>query len=577
MQKTSTYDTNIPAQASGGIKLKASEPLSPNAFVRIPSEVQPASQTSTSIPLPRQKKMRVPRGGSVERPAQRNPRNQPAAPERAQSVQDPVGPSLRIVLEHDEDDAPQDADDQGQAESLAQFVSNFPKIPSGLIFEFPENEANESALEDDPSIEDDAKTIRLDEGQMPPDGRTQAIPFQRSSAPSRRSHSQDLPLWNAHSRDLPPRNVHSQDLPPRASSQGEGSRIQPVNPRFEKLIREATSQPIPYGSGSRATSPHPASFKLSRTPSPVDKPRFNWNNAQAQRRPLRPNAPFASSAPIRQQGMASAASGPLPRQNAASGPLKPTAPSPALAARIPAVSSPFAPAPAPARNSASLSTAAAPSAPAPEPLLDASAIEESTMFDEPPISIAEGMKDADKSHKKGRTAIIVVLVAIIVALVAFMAFMSSRGSITIPEISITTKDINGNAANGSSASSNSSGPTQESISGADEPVASGAGAVTYRYTAKTPAGIEYSVEESTTFDDAGHCTFTTMMMQFPNERAAKDFTDNLARDLGSKFTLDALNGANATVTVDNSALGLDREDYENALRFSVDDLVILKK
>lgn len=68
-----------------------------------------------------------------------------------------------------------------------------------------------------------------------------------------------------------------------------------------------------------------------------------------------------------------------------------------------------------------------------------------------------------------------------------------------------------------------------------------------------------------------------MAMQFPTEEAAKDFTDSLARDLGAKYTLDSLNGANATVTVDNSGLGLDRQSYENALRYSVDDLVILKK
>ncbi len=68
-----------------------------------------------------------------------------------------------------------------------------------------------------------------------------------------------------------------------------------------------------------------------------------------------------------------------------------------------------------------------------------------------------------------------------------------------------------------------------------------------------------------------------MDMTFPDEASATAFVSNLARDYGSNFTLDQQNGANAVVTIDNSGLHLDRDEYENALRYSVDDLVILKK
>lgn len=570
MQKFGTYDTDVSAQLSGGIKLKASEPLSPNAFVRIPPETSSSTQTTTSIPLSRQKKMRVPRGGSVDRPAQRNPRNQSMAADRPARPFDPVGPSLHIVLENDADDVPsQEEEAHGQPESLAQFVANFPKIPSGLIFDFPEDDVPQDQTSDQHELEDDVpeegvKTIRLDEGQMPP-GETVAFPQQkRASAPrDEAAYSQEVP----HSKQV----LHKQTP--------TGARVQPVNPRFEKLIREATStsRPVVQRASSGPIPPRSAHLGISRMQNQTAKAPYAWSRIQGQQSPSRSVAPpvFGYAANTsRSSGLRSHPSGPISRSSATSGPvaahpIKQVPAATAFASRVPSVASPVMP-----LTSSSVPASQASDA---KPLLDAAAIEESTMFDEPPISIADGMKDADKSRKKGRKVLIGVLVAIIIALVGFMAFMSTRGSITIPEISITTKDISNSSNNASSTSSNSSGPTQENVAGTDAPAASGAGAVTYRYTAKTPAGIEYTVEESTTFDEAGNCTFTTMKMQFPNEQAAKDFTDNLARDLGSKFTLDSLNGANATVTVDNSALGLDREDYENALRFSVDDLVILKK
>ena len=80
-----------------------------------------------------------------------------------------------------------------------------------------------------------------------------------------------------------------------------------------------------------------------------------------------------------------------------------------------------------------------------------------------------------------------------------------------------------------------------------------------------------------TFDAEGACEFTTMEMEFPNDAACRAYVDVLSNDYGSKLTVDSMDGAKATVTIDNSSLHLDREEYENTLRYSVQDLVILRK
>lgn len=570
-----TYDEASHASSGSGIKLKASEPLSPNAFVQIPAEVAPI-QTTVQTPVSRQKKMRVPRGGSVERPLQRTPRRTADSTRLEEASSAPLSPSLHIFLEPDPEEEAAKA--QEEPESLAQFVSSFPKIPTGLIFQTPEGEDGASAPED-AALEEDAdhfdqpeddegtRTIRLDEGEMPG-----AAPWRGCAAEAR----------NSAPRTTGQRGGRATAAPERSMPDG--------NPRFEKMIRDATAHrsashpamrpPVPstvqnkgvsagvragqgalagaaaapFGRASAHGSERIASLSARKPLSSASRP----VGAPSASGPLGPRMAASAAAPARPYGAPLRA----PRLNIPT-PLMPTSgpipmkPAGAAAVAVPAAGSLM---PTPGK-----------------PLLDPQAIEESSIFDEPPVPIHEGMKDADKSRSKGRTLIIVFLLLVIAALVGGFIFFSNHGSITIPEINITTTDRG--ASSSSDASGSSSGSDQSSASEAGDGAASatGAGTVTYKYTAKTPSGVEYNVEESTTFDAQGNCTFTTMKMQFPTDAAAKDFTDSLARDLGSKYTLDSLNGANATVTVDNSALGLNREDYENALRYSVDDLVILKK
>lgn len=618
MHSGRTYPGGNAADPRSGITLKVSEPLSPNAFVQIPAEPPLSQESAVYTPTSRPKKMRVPHGGSVERQRQRPQRAPaPSAPLKEPAPETVTSPSLHIFLEGDLEDEGSSTREEDQSESLAQFAALFPKIPNKLIFQSSDEddegaakEAQEELPNDDFDEDAEPFTLRLDEGQWPED---------------------DLSALSGDTPAQAQRTSHAQ----RHGATPASERMKPVNPRFEKMIRDATSQrtaPIPQAIS--ADLPNTA-FGRGMGPRQMSAAR---RRGQAISGSL-PAATPQSASGARTMGGAMAAagaarqgfgqdslrgsgvSGPLPRRSAVqSSPLSarpsrfpgsPSAdlptparpwPSPGMAERrqgalsgVPGQATrPLRPAasaavPSPAVMPSTPGAPAAMATPSHEPaasvlgkpLLDASAIEESAIFKEAPISIAEGMKDADKSRKKGRKFALIGAVVVVVAAIGAFFFFGNQGTITIPEITITTTDPHGKDSGGSSDANDSTkgsdgGGQAESVSGG-EPVATGAGSVTYQYTAKTPGGIEYDVEESTTFDAQGNCTFTTMQMKFPSESAAKDYTDTLARDLGSKYTLDNLDGANATITIDNSALGLNREDYENALRYSVDDLVILKK
>lgn len=516
----------------------------------------------------------------MERTVPRNPRRAPEPVRIEEAPSGPLSPSLHVFLDPGpEEQAPSSEE---VPESLAQFVASFPKIPTGLIFQTAsDDQSDEGGAEEDLDqsgelAEEGTPTIRLDEGELPP--------------------SEDP----AYPRGGYASQARGPVRPPAASG-----RVMPaVNPRFEKMIRQVDSQrtagypPVQDArTGKQASSPRAASSSMrgaARRPAAVSGPVGGATSTARTAASPFPNGP-RSNAAVPSVGRNS---GPLPnRPTARSGFANPV-PSPAFgrtsgnlperqgsgaygrnSGNIPAPS--FTPsAPAVPSVAGRPSTFAASSSQAPgrgKPLLDPHAIEESTIFDEPPIPISEGMKDADKSHSKGRKFAVVGILVALVVLVGVGFFFGSKGNLVIPEITITTTNPNNASSGGGDAGSSSAGSEEQPVGTDEGASASGAGSVTYKYTAKTPGGVEYTVEESTTFDAEGNCTFTTMRMQFPTESAAKDFTDSLARDLGSKYTLDGLNGANATVTVDNSALGLNREDYENALRYSVDDLVILKK
>lgn len=224
-----------------------------------------------------------------------------------------------------------------------------------------------------------------------------------------------------------------------------------------------------------------------------------------------------------------------------------------------------------------------------EPLLDPKAAEESPMFDKPPVSIEEGMRKSTSGRKTRRRVTLIIVILIVLLGGAAIAYMLLSEQGVVPRISIETATVqvtpqnssNSNSANGSNGSNGANGNAGSTATdpGTMPETSSGgdlSGTVVYQYTANTASGVEYKVEETVTFQANGDCMSSTMNMTFPDAASAKTFTDNLARDYGTSFKLDSLNGNNAVVTIDNSGLHLTRDEYENALRYSVSDLVVNK-
>ncbi len=204
-------------------------------------------------------------------------------------------------------------------------------------------------------------------------------------------------------------------------------------------------------------------------------------------------------------------------------------------------------------------------------------VEDFTIFDKPPVPISVGMKTADSNHKKRRKVLIVVVLVILIAAAVAVGFLINTGRLNIPGV-----NISGNTSSGDNnvlVESNTNADNTSNTNTSTGPSTSngGRGSVVYQYTAQTTKGITFSVEETATFDEEGNCATTVMKMRFPSEESAREYADSLSRDYGSNITIDSQEGPNVTVTINNSNLHLNREEYENALRYSVDDLIILKK
>lgn len=209
------------------------------------------------------------------------------------------------------------------------------------------------------------------------------------------------------------------------------------------------------------------------------------------------------------------------------------------------------------------------------PLLDQQAIQDSPIFDEPPVPIADQMKTLEDGHKKRKRLLAVSLIALAVVAVALVVVLFILISGAANNQTAATSSPGAQTSSQSSMASSTSAMASSSKSSAANTNKSGT--VVYQYSAKTTSGVQYSVKETVTFQSNGDCEFSTMELTFPDEASATEYVTNLARDYGSNFTLDSQSGANAVVTIDNSGLHLDRDEYENALRYSVEDLVILKK
>lgn len=209
-------------------------------------------------------------------------------------------------------------------------------------------------------------------------------------------------------------------------------------------------------------------------------------------------------------------------------------------------------------------------------------------------SIHEEMRGAAERHGRKRKRLLIVLILALIALaVGAVIALNAFGVIELPGLPAvggsdtqTSQDLDegqsAGSADQSSASSSSSSSSSTSSSSSSSGASSsqsgeGEGSVTYNYTATTPQNVAYTAEETVQFGPNGECQSTTMRMEFPDAESAQAHVDGLKRDYGSNIQIDSQDGAVVVVTIDNSGLHLNREKYENSLRYSVSDLAIVKK
>ena len=197
----------------------------------------------------------------------------------------------------------------------------------------------------------------------------------------------------------------------------------------------------------------------------------------------------------------------------------------------------------------------------------------SVIFDEPPTSLQEGLREADVLHRRGfafKTGLIAVSSVLVVGLFAFALFQlphsDEEGQEAGENPPAVETDVEG--ADAPAPEAEAAKPTEEK----DQ-----SGSVTYRYLTATAAGEERHTTETVTFGRDGFCETSTLEVQLADAEAVEGFLSELERDFGSSCKESEAQGANARAVIDVSANKLDREGYEDALRVSVEDLTIVKK
>ena len=185
----------------------------------------------------------------------------------------------------------------------------------------------------------------------------------------------------------------------------------------------------------------------------------------------------------------------------------------------------------------------------------------SALFDEPPTSIKDGMREAEELHRRGfarKACLIVASGTLAAGLLAFAAFQLPRMSEGEGEPSIQ--------------SDAEPGKQPKPAEGKDL-----SGSVTYRYVTTGADGDERPTTETVSFGGDGLCETSTLEVQLADDAAVEAFLQGLERDFGSSCKESEAQGANARAVIDVSANKLDREGYEDALRVSVEELTIVKK
>ena len=233
----------------------------------------------------------------------------------------------------------------------------------------------------------------------------------------------------------------------------------------------------------------------------------------------------------------------------------------------------------------------------------------SPLFEQRPHSIAEGMKEAQSEHQRavrlqvlagaaGGLLVMVLMVggAVQLSQVGAESVLkhTSAGQISTtlklasaPSTEVDAQESSKTASDQPKVERESSQGTvvnEDAAAESDGKTASKtnsqqdlSGTVVYRYAKPGNEADKTSVTEKVTFGGDGLCESSSLEVQFSDASAAEEFLRALELDFGTAYCEGEVKDNVATAVVDVSSNKLDREGYEDALRDSVVDLVIVKK
>lgn len=209
---------------------------------------------------------------------------------------------------------------------------------------------------------------------------------------------------------------------------------------------------------------------------------------------------------------------------------------------------------------------------------------DSSLFDEPPVSIAESMREANVWHRRsfvlkvgGAVAALALCAAVVGFLVATMPesdALQDSGQLQ-QEVSDSAQDASFAPVDDVKVDEKKNDEKKNEGKAQEERDLSGS--VVYQYVATNPDGETRSVTETVQFTKDGLCDTSDMEVEFSDEDQAQEFLSQLKRDYGAALKEGSSEGSLVSVTIDVQTNKLDREGYEDGLRASVDELVIVKK
>lgn len=228
--------------------------------------------------------------------------------------------------------------------------------------------------------------------------------------------------------------------------------------------------------------------------------------------------------------------------------------------------------------------------------------EESPLFDEPPQTIAEGMQDGQREHRRiirikialGAMAALLVVACAVGLAQQLMVQPDAQNPQTTQQLDAPQNSQSPDTSNSpespdgehqsnasgqpNSATNSATNPGDHSITPnqPQTPQQDRSGTVVYRYVTNNATGTDCTITETVTFNQEGLCETSDMEVKLADEAAAEAFAQVMQRDYGPDAEV-SVEGSTVRAHLTISSNDLDREAYEDALRASVRDLTIVKK